>query len=373
MIERYRLLQNDRACFAVARGSSFIVATLMSLPDAIALIPAVPDLTHWLVRVIGLWLSAALLWTLGLFVILKGALALAGPIIVDDVGIKLTRFSKLIHWNWIGALGIDSHDGIRKAFFMTAPVMRLMIYLPKYEEKGKWVKGGAQAIPSLWFTKQQFESLVSFASQKCFGIAPHGLPVLMGYSPLREETRVVNKQKKVFRYLYSFVVAVGIVCVLGRNAIVNYSYNAGNRAVRNERYDEAINYYRTAVSFKPAFAMAWHQLATLYWIQHKEKEAADAWHQALFMRPDLVEAKVGLSYLYLKRNEYRKAEKLLQQALRLSPTYVPGHIALACVYLKMNDLARARQEADLAVQMDARSAQARMLLKQIDQDPRGVQ
>ncbi|MBX9771340.1 MAG: hypothetical protein K2X29_08205, partial [Candidatus Obscuribacterales bacterium] len=241
MIERYRLLPNDYACFAVARGSSIVVATLMCLPDAIALIPSVPDLTHWLVRVTGLWLSAALIWTLGLFFILKACLAATGPIIIENGGIKLSRFSKLIHWNWIGALGVDSHDGIRKAFFMTTPVMRLMIYLPKYEEKGKWVKGGAQIVPSLWFTREQFESLVSFASKKCFGIAPNGLPVLMGYSPLREETRDINKQKKVFRYLYSFVVAVGIICVLGRNAIVNYSYNAGNRAVRHERYEEAID------------------------------------------------------------------------------------------------------------------------------------
>ncbi len=372
MIERYRLLPNDYACFAVARGSSIVVATLMCLPDAIALIPSVPDLTHWLVRVTGLWLSAALIWTLGLFFILKACLAATGPIIIENGGIKLSRFSKLIHWNWIGALGVDSHDGIRKAFFMTTPVMRLMIYLPKYEEKGKWVKGGAQIVASLWFTKEQFESLVSFASKKCFGIAPNGLPVLMGYSPLREETRDINKQKKVFRYLYSFVVAVGIICVLGRNAIVNYSYNAGNRAVRHERYEEAINYYRTAVSFKPAFAMAWHQLATLYWIQHREKDAEDAWQHALAMRPDLVEAKVGLSYLYMKRNQCPKAEFTLRQALRLSPTYVPGYIALTCVYLKMNDLKQARQTAELAVQMDGNNTRVRNLLEEIEQASRGV-
>lgn len=365
MSEKFQLKQNDGACFAVAVGSSFVVATFMCLPDAIALIPSVPDFIHWLVRVIGLWLSAALLWTMGLFIVLKIALLVAGPIVVDSAGIRLTRFSKKIRWSWIGALGVDSLETIRGLFFMKSPVMRLMIYMPKYEEKGKWVKGSAQVVPSLWFTKEQFEALVSFASKEAFGIAPNGLPVLLGHSPLREEAREISKQKKIFRTLYSAIVAIGIVTVLGRNAIVNYSYNAGNKAMRNGQLEEAIQDYRTALTFKPAFAMAWHQLATIYWIQNKKKDAEDAWNHALAMRPDLVEAKVGLSYLYSQRNENDKAEKLLVNALRLSPTYVPGHIALAELYLQKKDYAKARQTAELVLQMDAKNGQALKLLQTI--------
>lgn len=366
MSEKYQLRQNDRACFDVARGSSLVVATLMTLPDAIALIPSVPDFIHWLVRVVGLWLSASILWTLGLFFVLKMAFAVSGPIMIETAGLRLSRFSKLIHWNWIGALAVDSHDAIRRAFMMSAPVMRLMIYLPKYEEKGKWVKGRAHIVPSLWFSKEQFEALIAFAGKKCFGATVNGLPVLLGFSPLREETREVNKQKKVFRYLYSALVAIGIVTVLGRNAIVNYSYNAGNRAVRAEKFDEAISCYRTALQFKPAFAIAWHQLATLYWLKGQEKEAEDAWQHALFMRPDLVEAKVGLAYLYIKRDRCEEAKTFLEKALRLSPTYVPGYIALAEVYLKTNDLASAKQSLNLALQMDKQNVRAKTLLEQIE-------
>jgi hypothetical protein len=364
--ESYQLRQNDSACFAVAAGSSILVATLMCLPDAIALIPSVPDFVHWLVRVIGLWLSAAFLWTIGLFFVLKIALMISGPIVVDSAGIRLTRFSKKLRWSWIGAIGVDTLPTVRKAFFLKVPVMRLMIYLPKYEEKGKWIKGSAQVVPSLWFTKEQFVAPVAFASRKSLGIVPNGLPVLIGHSPLREETREIGKQKKIFRILYSAVVAIGIVCVLGRNAVVNYSYNAGNKAARNGQFEEAAENYRRALSLKPAFAMAWHQLALIYWIQKKKKDAENAWNQSLVMRPDLVEAKVGLAYLYTERNEPAKAEKLLLNALRLSPTYVPGHIALADVYLRMREYAKAKQSAELALQMDVTNEQARKVLERIE-------
>lgn len=367
----YQLKQNDKACFEVARGSSIIVATLMCLPDAIALIPAVPDFLHWLVRVIGLWLSASILWTLGLFVVLKIAFAVSGPLLIENAGIRLTRFSKLIHWNWIGALSVEDHENIRRAFLMPIPVMRLLLYLPKYEEKGKWVKGRAHIVPSLWFSKEQFESLIAFAGKKCFGVTVSGLPVLLGLSPLREETRDINKQKKVFRYLYSALVTIGIVTVLGRNAIVNYSYNAGNRAVRAERLDEAIGYYRTALQYKPAFAIGWHQLATLYWLKGEEKEAEDAWRHALMMRPDLVEAKVGLAYLYIKRNQCEEAKTYLEKALRLSPTYVPGYIALAEVYLKTNDVASAKASLVMALKMDKNNVRAKALLAQIEHQVSG--
>jgi len=324
-------------------------------------------LLHWLVRVIGLWLSASMLWTFGLFIVLKTAFAISGPLLIENAGIRLSRFSKLIRWSWIGALSVDCHNTIRKMFFLSYPVMRLMIYLPKYEEKSKWIKGRAHTIPSLWYSKEQFESLVKFAGNKCFNVEPQGLPVLLGYSPLREETREMGQQRKLFRYVYSMVVAMGIICVLGRNAIVNYSYNAGNRAVRNHQLEEAVNYYQTAVSFKPAFAMAWHQLATIYWIQGKDKEAEEAWSRALSMRPDLVEAKVGLAYACLKRNDCGQAEKLLTNALRLSPTYVPGYLALADVYLKMKDYAKAKEFTKLVLQMDSRNDQAQRLLGQIEQ------
>lgn len=101
------LQPNAEAMMSLALGSATTISTLMCIPDAIGIIPVVPDPATWAVRMLGLWLSACILWFLGFLTMLHFARFAGGGILINENGVKLSRFGKLIFWKNIKAITVE--------------------------------------------------------------------------------------------------------------------------------------------------------------------------------------------------------------------------------------------------------------------------
>src|SRR5579885_143689 len=98
---------NAQALALLGIRTSVAVATVLAIPDAVALIPGSTTVTAWILALVGCWTAALVLW----FVFFVGCLhmmrILTGGIRLDGEGIRLWRFGKLIAWSKIKAVSIE--------------------------------------------------------------------------------------------------------------------------------------------------------------------------------------------------------------------------------------------------------------------------
>jgi Flp pilus assembly protein TadD len=313
----------------LALGSSLTIGTLICLPDAFALLPAVPDTLTWAVRLSGLWLTAIILWFLGFLGLLSLTRAAMGPVIISEAGVKLWRLGKPVAWSSIRALGTEEQKLFARVFWLARPVLRLTLYTGGQSGKLK-----TQFLPSFIFSKRQFGALVRYIAGQVTGARPQGVHVLLFSSQADLDLlKQLCQRSHRARLLLSVVIAFGLTAFLGRKAVVNYNFNDGSRAFRQADYRTARDRYALASQLDPTFAAAWDQLARSEFRLGASAAAERHWRKALGLKPDLAEAKLGLSFLYMQRRQFDKARPLVEQTIRLYPTHVPARVNLACLYL----------------------------------------
>lgn len=325
----YQLKAAPGAMTRLALGSSLTIGTLICLPDAFALLPVVPDVLTWAVRLCGLWLTAIILWFLGFLGLLCLARAAMGPVIISEAGVKLWRLGKTIGWSSIRALGTEEQKLFARLFWLKRPVLRLTLYTGGQSGKLK-----TQFLPSFIFSSRQFGALVRYICQRVTGTSPRSAHVLLFSSPADLDLlKQLCCRSQRARLLLSIVIAVGLTVFLGRKAVVNYNFNDGSRAFRQADYRTARQRYALATQLEPTFAAAWDQLARCEFRLGENQAAEIHWRKALALKPDLAEAKLGLSFLYMQRRQFGQARELIEQTVRLYPSHLPARVNLACLYL----------------------------------------
>jgi len=356
----YRLDLNPQALRRFALGSSLTIASLLCIPDGLAILPTSPDPIVWSLRMLGLWLTAYVLWSFGFLILLHIMRFVGGSILVRPDGIKLWRFGRLIEWGSIKALAVEPQLYFSRAFWLKPVAAKLTVYERKpHKESFRLIPHN---IPSFQFTPAEFFSLFAFICHRSFVLCPDAAHVLISDLEYVPSLRKAYERSAKMKVLISAIITISLLAFLGRRAAVNYSFNSGNREFRQERYKAAEQHYRFATTVDPTFAMAWDRLARSEYRQSKTAAAEKHWHKALAMKPDLVESKIGLSNIHMLRREFGPARRLLTQAVRLDPRNLAACINLADLNLRLGNFDEAIRLCELVLKQDPNNANAHCLM-----------
>lgn len=341
MLIRY----DPQALTRLSQGSSVVVATLLALPDSIALIPSSADPLSWALRVLKVWIVALILWFVGSLAMLHLVRLLSAGVRVDARGIRLWRLGHVIPWSRVQAVGLETQALFSRAFRLGQPARRMTIYLSR--------RPGAlsfpQHVPSFLFKLDEFEALYQQLCRARFGFAPEPVDVLVCPAAELPHVKGVYRLVSINRMLLSVLIAVGLVFFLGRKAAVNFLYGSANKSFNAGYYEAARNRYRKVTSLDPAFAQAWNNLAGAEFRLGNFEKARQYWHRALLLKPDYVEPKVSLAYIYMQMRQFDKAKDLLERALRLAPRDNHALVNKADLYMRLGHTREAMRIARLVL------------------------
>lgn len=311
---------DQRAMATLARATAVAIAWLLILPDSISLLPSTPDFMTWFLRLLGLWISALVLWYVGFLTILHVVRLVGQGISTSDAGLKLWRFAKPIAWTQIEAVEIEPQEAFSKLFSLKPTATRLIVFeRPKKTYKlfaGRLVPHN---IPSFLFSKEQFDLLSDTICRNAMHTSPAARNVLLVPATSLKKLRLIHKMMAGQRLLLTLLVAFGLLSLLGRKAIVHYSYNYGLTCLSQNRYVEAKKRIELALALDPVFAPGWYELARTEYFLGDSSSAEKHWRRALLYKPDYVEAKCSLAHLCIQERKFNQARDYLESALNLAP------------------------------------------------------
>jgi Tfp pilus assembly protein PilF len=330
--------------------TSSVVATILSIPDAIALIPGSTTFTAWILAIVGCWITALVLWFVFFVGFLNAVRLLTGGIKVGPQGVKLWRFGRLLPWQSIIAVSIEDEGIFSRIFSFDRNVKRLTIFT-HIESRSSFLR--TMVVPhyvaSFYYSEADFKELCQSIAKHRFGVETSDRPILLTpqaeIPPLRKAHRIMRWQ----RVVVSIVITLSVSVFLGRKAVVFYSYNEGQKAYRQKDFARAEQRFMTAVSIERTFAPAWHGLASAEFHLGKFATAQLHWKEALKWKPDYVEAKVSLAYMDLQQRNFDDAEKLINSALALAPANPTALLNRADLNLRTGHISEATQDARLVV------------------------
>lgn len=341
----------DRQAIAqLGLRTSVVVATILSIPDAIALIPSKTTVTAWILALVGCWVTALVLWFIFFVGMMHVLRLILGGIQVGPLGVKLWRCGQLITWESICAVSIEDESLFRLIFSFERKIKRLTLFT-RIKSKSDYLSTIVipNYIASFFFSEKDFTEMCRTICLYRFRVETGANPVL--YAPLPElpGVRKAHRFIKWQRIVLSAMITISVGIFLARKAIVFYSYNEGQRAYRHQDYAVAEEKFRNAVSIEGSFAPAWHGLAGAEFNLGKFENAHHHWKEALKWKPDFVEAKVSLANMNLQQRNFAEAEKLINSALSLAPANPTALLNRADLYLRTGYARRATQDARLVV------------------------
>lgn len=305
----------------VALKTSVLVASLLALPDAIAIIPQNPNLLSWSLAVLSLWLTALILWFVGFLGMMHLLRFSNGPLVCNEQGIRGGRLDKLIPWDRIQAISVETAPVFSKIFGLHPTAKKLSIFYGKSIQSRLEHKD----IASFFYEAEQFDALSillgsKLVEQDSVSLAPKiGALLTVARGGKLDRMRSIFSLMRISRILLSIVITVSLVTFLGRKALTHYVYNQANIYFCQGRFEDAKNEYKNALSMDAAFPAGWHNLATCQYILGDTKDAVRHWKRALLLKPDMVEAKISLAQIAIEKRQFDKAETLLEPASRHAP------------------------------------------------------
>jgi tetratricopeptide (TPR) repeat protein len=137
--------------------------------------------------------------------------------------------------------------------------------------------------------------------------------------------------------------------------------NLGNVYLKQNRLDEAIIEYKTALSLNPGYADAHNNLGLAYDKRNRLDEAIVEYKTALSLQPDIAEVhkiRSNLGDTYSKQNRLDEAIIEYKTAISLQPNIAEVHNNLGVAYLKRNRLDEAIVEYKTAISLKPDIAEA---------------
>ena len=107
--------------------------------------------------------------------------------------------------------------------------------------------------------------------------------------------------------------------------------NLGDMALRQGRYDEAIDDYQGALAIAPEAAFLHNNLAIALGRQGRLDQAVESYQAALDLAPDFADAHSNLANIFARRGQFDEAIRHYQQALAITPNLAAAHNNLAYV------------------------------------------
>jgi len=173
--------------------------------------------------------------------------------------------------------------------------------------------------------------------------------------------------------------AVGIALLVGTSVQLNYWKDTRTlfthvaRVTRNNplsatmlgsllategQYDQAIEYYREALSYAPGFPEGHFYLGNAYDKQGKLAAAVSEYEQAVWYRPVAEEAHIRLGLALARQQKSEQAAAQYEAALKVNPESAVAHNDLAKLLHSQGRLDEAIQHYEAALRFDPHLAQA---------------
>lgn len=340
---------DSQALARFAQRTSVIIATISAIPDAVALLPGATSALGWLLQLIGLWISAAVLWFVGFLAILQAARLVLRGVYVGTKGIKIWRIARVITWERLEAVSVTEQTIFSRIFSLKPPAMKLTLYSRLLAEKNI-LKIPLIPVPvaSYFFSAETFEKLARSIILRKFNQSPSSIEGTFCIdAPLAQaQLRLSQKASKIQALIVQVILIVGVCGVLGRKAMVNYVYNSGNQAMAARNFVEAENLYRQATEIDPFFYAPYNNLANAEFRRGEFAQALKHWEKALKLKPDFVEPMISISYLHLQKGENARAKELINSALLLAPLNSYALVNRADYHLRMGNLKPAKADAE---------------------------
>lgn len=331
---------DHQALVFFALRSSVVIATVLAIPDAVALIPGATTITAWVLRIVSCWIAALVLWFVFFSLFLHVVRFLAGGVRVSDRGVRLWRLGRLIPFDSIVALSVEPELAFTRIFSYNKTVRRFTIFTA--------VKHGPRAfrsilrphyVPSFLFSLEDFDALTDLVGRSC------------GLAEPRDPRSLEVTLKTIYwqRLLVSVLIGLGVTSFLVRKTVVLYSYNQGLRQFKSHDFVGAGASFLHALAVDPNFAPAWHGLAGAEFSVGDFAQAREHWETALRWKPDYVEAKVSLAYLCVQQRQFDRARELLDKALHLDPFNNAALLNQADLDLRTGHIRQAVRDARLVL------------------------
>lgn len=337
----------------LAQGTSVSIASLLAIPDSIALIPGSTSIVEWALKVLGIWISAAVLWFVGFLGVMHCVRFLVNGVELTESGIRLWRWARIIEWSRIEGISIEPQLSFTRIFSLSETAKRLTVFELKHaRRKGHEPYLVPHHLPSFLFAASDFDQLFFSICQRQFQLSPHSANVLVARLSAFRRLRSVHKKLNVQRIVLPVIIAIGLTMLLGRKAVVNYDYNAANQEMAAMSYERARELYAAATQVDPTFAAAWNALGNAEFMLGRFEAADKDWHRALFYKPDFVEAKISLSYLRMQQRDFKGAVELVDSALNLSPMNPYALVNRADCAMRQGHVREAIEDARLVLSQD---------------------
>ena len=96
-------------------------------------------------------------------------------------------------------------------------------------------------------------------------------------------------------------------------------FRKGERLAKNDRLDEAIAAYQQAITLKPDYVQAYHQMGLAYAGGNRYPEAVKAFKEAHRLQPRWGQVYENLGVAYIKMGHWQEARDAFAEAIRLHP------------------------------------------------------
>ncbi|MBS1991572.1 MAG: hypothetical protein JSS83_13700 [Cyanobacteria bacterium SZAS LIN-3] len=322
-------LFDSKSLSQLAVGSSVVIATLLSIPDGVALIPSATSIVSWGLHIIGNWVIGAVLWFVGFGALVHVLRLISRGVIASDIGLKLSRFDRVVNWSDIQSISLEPNPFFTRIFSLKVPARKLTVYF-RFTAKNKLLANVLfpNFIPSFFFDKETFDALVKAIFDKSQILPSSRLPDHLDddYSVFAFRPEQLGTVRRTCRWqarqrvFVTCIIALSLVTFLGRKAAVHYSFNSGLKAYREGRIDKAHEFYDLSLKFDPTFAAAWNALGQCDFRQAETQlkdfsAARKDWTIALLCKPDFVEPKLNLARLAIYQRKFLEAADHIERAM----------------------------------------------------------
>ena len=118
-------------------------------------------------------------------------------------------------------------------------------------------------------------------------------------------------------------------------------YYAGHILMRQEHYQEAIDYFDRSLAVSPQYVDSHFMKGQALFSQGKIIECIDSYHRGLEQRPDDALAMAELAEVYIAGDDIQQAVGLLEQAIEYHSLPPPSQARLGDLYLSMGKVKKA--------------------------------
>ena len=352
-------------------GSAVVIATLLSVPDAVALIPGATSIISWALRLIGNWVIGAVLWFVGFGALVQLLRLVSRGVWAGASGLKLSRFDRLIQWSDIQSISLEPNAFFTRIFSLKVPARRLTVYF-RFTAKNKILANVLfpNFIPSFFFTKETFDALVRTIFDRSQILPSAQLPLnldhdyaVFAFRPeqitiVKNTSNWLNKQ----RLIVTAVIAISLIVFLGRKAIVYYAYNSALKEYSRGQFEKADRSFKLSTDFDYTFAAGWNGRAqTEFHLAEMKLTSFDQarifWHRALLCKPDYVEPRLGLARLDFYKRDFVSAADNITRAAFFAPQNTLVMLEQAEFDVRYGRPAQGLKEARLLVSQAQASAE----------------